>query len=89
MFGMQRREEGRLQSTLSRLCWDLSLGLYVGGGEYDPGAFWGIPFDVFVGSRNVQRGDGYSGRRVSLICSFSSLGYFICVKVRSFVVLSH
>ena len=61
----------------------------MGGGEYDPGAFGGIPFDVCVGSRNVQRGDGCSGRRVSSIYSFRSLGYFICVKVRSSVVLLH
>ena len=59
----------------------------MGGGEYDPGAFENIPFDIFVGSRNVQRGDGYSGRRVSPICLFSFLGYFFCVKVCPPVIL--
>ena len=86
--GVQRREERQLRSTLLRL-WDLSLDPYVEDGEYDPGTLWGILCDIFVGSRSVRRGDGYSGRRVSLIYSFRSLGYFIYVKVRSSVVLLH
>ena len=59
----------------------------MGGGEYDPGTLWGILCDIFIGSRSARRGDGYSGRRVSLIYSFRSLGYFIYVKVRSSIVL--
>lgn len=60
----------------------------MGDGECDPGAFRDILFDVFVGLRSARRGDGYSGRPVSSICSFRSLGYFICAKVRSSIVLT-